>query len=204
MREPLVPLMAVVVAMALALSACGDGNDNNNNEGGPIATKTATPAPTATAVPPTATTTTETATPTGGATPTPVPAADLQAARVGTGPSGIDDPLWSGITPFGPALNTVISGLIYGDGQLNMSGTFGEFPSSMEVRRRICSCAPYTTVRNCTSWPSRTTPPSISIDADGCRRPVRPAQGRRVFGRVHVAAERRQDCPRVRDIVGAE
>lgn len=127
MRDRLVPL--VVLGIALVVSACGDNDNSVDNDNGPGPIGTATPVRTAAV--PTATLTAGAATPTPGAatpteagTPTPGPAADVQAARVGTGPTGIDDPLWSGITPFTPALGTVSSGLIYGDGQLNMSGTF--------------------------------------------------------------------------------
>ena len=69
------------------------------------------------------------------------PVSGLQARRVTTAPTGIDDPLWSQIPPYAPGLSTMISGLLYGNGQLNMSGTFegisefnGGQPANLELR----------------------------------------------------------------------
>ncbi len=69
------------------------------------------------------------------------PVSGLQARRVTSAPSGIDDPLWDGIAPLAPNLATMVSGLLYGDGQLNMSGTFdgiaefnGGEPANLELR----------------------------------------------------------------------
>jgi len=50
--------------------------------------------------------------------------AKLVAHRVAAGPAGLDDPIWDGITAFTPTLSDMSTGLLYGDGQLNMSGTF--------------------------------------------------------------------------------
>lgn len=69
------------------------------------------------------------------------PVSGLQAHRVATAPSGIDDPLWDQLAAFTPELRTMNAGYLYGDGQLNMSGTFeglesfnsGE-PANLELR----------------------------------------------------------------------
>ncbi|MFQ5665342.1 MAG: ethylbenzene dehydrogenase-related protein [Candidatus Binatia bacterium] len=55
----------------------------------------------------------------------PVPADVLQAQRVTTAPTGIDDPLWDSVPAFVPTLDNRSTNLRYGDGQLNMTGTFG-------------------------------------------------------------------------------
>ncbi len=52
------------------------------------------------------------------------PITTLRAARVANGPDGIDDSIWGGIAPFAVGIGNVSRGLVYGDGQLNMSGTF--------------------------------------------------------------------------------
>lgn len=69
------------------------------------------------------------------------PVSGLQAARVTSAPSGIDDPLWDSVAPLAPTLATMVSGLLYGDGQLNMSGTYdglaefnGGEPANLELR----------------------------------------------------------------------
>jgi hypothetical protein len=69
------------------------------------------------------------------------PVTELEARRVATAPTGLDDPLWNGIAPFAPDLSNISTGLLYGDGQLNMSGTFdgvdefnGGEPANLELR----------------------------------------------------------------------
>jgi hypothetical protein len=57
------------------------------------------------------------------ATPTSTPMA-LRAMRVASAPSGIDDPIWGQLTPLRPVLGDASTGLLYGDGQLNATGTF--------------------------------------------------------------------------------
>ncbi|HSQ00703.1 MAG TPA: ethylbenzene dehydrogenase-related protein [Candidatus Dormibacteraeota bacterium] len=69
------------------------------------------------------------------------PVSGLQARRVSSAPNGIDDPLWGQIPPYAPTLGTMSSSLLYGNGQLNMSGTFdgisefnGGEPANLELR----------------------------------------------------------------------
>jgi hypothetical protein len=106
------------------------------------ATETPTHTPTGPTQTPTATATgptlTPTLTPTVTATGTPIP---LRASRVASAPTGIDDPLWNQITPLRPSLSNVSTGLLYGDGQLNATGTFdglSDFnsgdPADLELR----------------------------------------------------------------------
>ncbi|MCK6554429.1 ethylbenzene dehydrogenase-related protein [Candidatus Binatia bacterium] len=54
----------------------------------------------------------------------PAPPSVLRAARVAGPPTGIDDPAWSAMPAFEPTLANMVTNLVYGDGQLNMSGTY--------------------------------------------------------------------------------
>lgn len=114
----------VFLAATLGVTGCGDNNNNSDDNG-----STPEPTPQATAtVPPVEPTTTV---PAPGPTSTPN-TSGLVSERVSSAPSGIDDPVWATITPFAPTLSTVSSGLLYGNGQLNMTGTFaglGDFNS---------------------------------------------------------------------------
>jgi predicted CXXCH cytochrome family protein len=101
-------------------------------------TSTETPTPTITNTPGTPTVTPTGPSPTPTATPEP-PA--LRAARVTTAPSGVDDPLWAAAVPLRPALSNMVTGLLYGDGELNMTGTFNGLddfnrgdPANLELR----------------------------------------------------------------------
>ncbi len=96
---------------------------------------TDTPQPTATNTP----------TPTVPADATPTPTVEavtqLTAQRVATAPTGIDDPVWDTLVPFKPSLSNMSTNLLYGDGELNMSGTFagvddfnGGDPADLELR----------------------------------------------------------------------
>ncbi len=84
---------------------------------------------------------TETPTPTPTVpTPTPTPVV-LRAVRVAGAPAGIDDPVWDSVAPLRPTLSNMSVGLLYGDGQLNMSGTFNGIddfndgdPADLELR----------------------------------------------------------------------
>lgn len=74
-------------------------------------------------------------------TPTPPAAAALNAARVASAPNGIADPIWDTVPAFRPALSNMSTNLLYGDGQLNMTGTFEGLedfnagnPASLELR----------------------------------------------------------------------
>lgn len=65
----------------------------------------------------------------------------LIARRVANSPGGIDDPVWETLTPFLPTISDMSTGLLYGDGQLNMSGTFdgvvdfnGGEPADLELK----------------------------------------------------------------------
>jgi hypothetical protein len=69
------------------------------------------------------------------------PVVTLRAQRVAVGPSGIDDPIWSGIRPLQVEMSNMSTGLVYGDGQMNMTGTFagldgfnGGDPADLEMR----------------------------------------------------------------------
>lgn len=83
-----------------------------------IPTPTATPSPTSSPSP------TATVPPESTPTPTEVPITQLNALLVGAAPTGIDDPIWDGIAPFRPRLADASTGRLYGDGRLNMTGTF--------------------------------------------------------------------------------
>jgi len=68
------------------------------------------------------------------------PVTGLRAKRVSTAP-GLDDSIWDQIAPLAPDLSTMNAGYLYGDGQLNMSGTFeglesfnGGAPANLELR----------------------------------------------------------------------
>ena len=108
----------------------------------PVATPTgptATPISTPTGPSPTPTVTT-TFTPTRIPTATSTPIA-LRVSRVSNAPGGIDDPIWNTVAPLLPALSDVSTGLLYGSGQLNMTGTFGGLadfndgdPADLELR----------------------------------------------------------------------
>jgi len=60
------------------------------------------------------------------------PVTMLEAKRMASPPSGIDDPVWDQLAPFQVDVSAMSSGLVYGDGQLNMSGTFGGVPDFNE------------------------------------------------------------------------
>jgi predicted CXXCH cytochrome family protein len=101
----------------------------------PTITATTTETPTATATGPTLTPTatptgptptpsiTPTSTATGTATATRTPVT-LQVARIASAPSGLDDPIWNQVDALRPPLSNVSTGLLYGDGELNMTETF--------------------------------------------------------------------------------
>jgi len=87
----------------ISLSLIGGCNDNDNEGGGPQPTPTPSP------------------------TPTPPPRADLEAVLISSGeePTGCDDPIWSEAEEISVATSNADTGMLYGDGELNMSGTFG-------------------------------------------------------------------------------
>lgn len=89
------------------------------------ATVTATTTPTGPSPTPTSTPTGPSPTPTSTGTSTAIPTPPvLLAPRVETPPAGIDDPLWDQAPPLVPGLTNMSTGLLPGDGLLNMSGTF--------------------------------------------------------------------------------
>lgn len=99
--------------------------------------------PTATATEEPTVTPTSTPTDVPGATPTPTeaPITQVNAARVTVAPTGIDDPVWNTIPPYRPTIVDVTTGNLYGEGQLNMTGTFdgladfnGGNPPALELR----------------------------------------------------------------------
>lgn len=82
------------------------------------------PSATATADPTTTASPTPTVPPESTPTPTEAPITQLDAQLVTLAPTGIDDPIWDSIAPLRPDLGDVRSGALYGDGRLNMTGTF--------------------------------------------------------------------------------
>lgn len=115
LKEHIQHILALLLVISIALGNMGGCDDGNI-----FIPPTPVPTPTPTPVP----------TPTPAPTPTPTPppvGADLNAVPIApeSAPVDCDDPIWNEAEEISVATATVDSGMLYGDGELNMTGTFG-------------------------------------------------------------------------------
>lgn len=144
----------IVTVLLVALCAGVLGCDIDS-EKGPQPTPTASPTPQPTPSPTPQPSPTPSPTPTPGPTPTPAPtptpppAGDvLGAVQIGMGeePTNCDDPIWDEAEELSVNTNSVRTGALYGNGQLNMTGTLNgatNFNSGQPANLRLTAL--YTT-----------------------------------------------------------